>query len=65
MSKKKKRGRPKQVDVKTSKPHRRKKFWRKGGWVDTSKPHRNKKHKRNPRRTKEEIKKKGRRMNKK
>lgn len=57
---KKKKGRPKKVDVDSSNPHRRR-----GGWVSgyrrsrNKKAHRNKKHKRNRRRTKEEIKQKG------
>jgi len=57
---KKKKGAPKKVPVKGSKPHRRR-----GGWVRrhfrdrTKKAHRNKPHKRNPRRTHAEIAKKG------
>ena len=53
----------KKVNIKRSKPHRRG-----GGWVrgyfrhKTKKASRNKPHKRNPRRTKAEITKKGTRM---
>jgi len=57
---KKKKGRPKKVDVGSSNPHRRRGGWVSGYWRNrTKKAHRNKKHKRNRRRSKEEIKQKG------
>lgn len=55
---KKKKGQP--IKVKGSKPHRRKGTWIRGHWRNrTKKAFRNKPHKRNPRRTKAEIEKKG------
>lgn len=57
---KKKKGQPVKVKVKGSKPHRRKGTWIRGHWRNrTKKAFRNKPHKRNPRRTKAEIEKKG------
>ena len=56
---KKKKG-PKKIEVKGSKPHRRKGGWVKGYFRDRNKKaHRNKPHKRNKRRNKETISKKG------
>jgi len=64
---KKKRGRPPKVAVKSSKPHRKGgkpngqkgHGWVSGYWRKKSKPHRNKAYKRNKRRTKKEITRKG------
>lgn len=58
--KKRKKGRPPKVDVKGSKPHRRRAHWVSGHWKGrTKKAHRNDPHKRNQRRTQKEIAKKG------
>lgn len=57
---KKKKGQQVKVKVKGSKPHRRKGTWIRAHWRNrTKKAFRNQPHKRNPRRTKAEIKKKG------
>lgn len=57
---KKKKGRPKKVSVKGSKPHRQRGGWVKGYFRDRrKKANRNKPHKRNKRRNKETISKKG------
>lgn len=57
---KKKKGRPEKVEVKASKPHRRRGGWVSGYWRErVRKAFRNREYSRNQRRIKEEIEKRG------